>query len=410
MSDQENLDTFLSGNMTDQNDSWEKHSIQEVCEVNPDSVNSEGFQYDDMIYLTISNVGRGYISDTDHHLVSDAPSRAKRWVDEGDTVISTVRPGREQYTYIENPPENLVASTGFVVLRPKNSDKLLPRYLYYATTTPDFVKYMVVNATGSAYPSTNLSEIREGEIPIPPIQIQQQIVEILMPLGEKMSLNTQLMEKCEELAETIFGNGMKNAWDTNENVEFKDICDMSSGGPRKSTDDYIGEEHLWLTPSDVTESGRTVVYQTERRLNDRALQETNVDLMPENTIFLSSRATIGEVVINRTPMAMNQGFIALQPKRHIPPHFLLNLVRSKKAEISALASGSTYPEISQRAFGSIETQLPTQEQMDEYERTVEPLYDQVYSLQSENQSLNKLYDELHPRLISGEVIPRNTCQ
>ena len=59
----------------------------------------------------------------------DAPSRARRIVKKGDTIISTVRTYLKAITYIPEVTKNLIVSTGFAVIRPKMiSTKILPRF------------------------------------------------------------------------------------------------------------------------------------------------------------------------------------------------------------------------------------------------------------------------------------------
>jgi len=48
----------------------------------------------------------------------DAPSRARRILSKGDTIVSTVRTYLKAIAFIENVQSNLICSTGFAVLTP----------------------------------------------------------------------------------------------------------------------------------------------------------------------------------------------------------------------------------------------------------------------------------------------------
>jgi len=107
---------------------WRKLKLGDVCEINP-SKRSNDWHYPVIEYIDISAVGIGYLVETPSLIpMEEAPSRAQRLIQDGDTIISTVRPNRRSMLYIKSPKQNTVVSTGFAVLRPKKID---PRFLYY---------------------------------------------------------------------------------------------------------------------------------------------------------------------------------------------------------------------------------------------------------------------------------------
>lgn len=181
------------------NNEWKLEAIEDVCVLNPGSINDDSFDYDTIRYLEISNSGDGYIKELENYKIKDAPSRAKRTVSEGHSVISTVRPNREHYVFIEDPPENLVVSTGFAVLCPKDPGQIMPEYLYYAVTHPVFIDYLDANATGSAYPAVNLDIIKKGVIPIPDTRTQKSIVNTLGLFDSKIKQNIKEIKKLRKL-------------------------------------------------------------------------------------------------------------------------------------------------------------------------------------------------------------------
>jgi type I restriction enzyme S subunit len=104
-------------------------------------------------------------------------------------------------------------------------------------------------------------------------------------------------------------------------------------------------------------------------------------------------------------MAMNQGFIGLKPAKDIPPHFLAHLVKDKRAVIESRASGSTYPEISQRGFADIDVKLPPLEQREEFEEHSSSAYNLISSLLRENSLMRSTQEQLLPKMLSGAILP-----
>lgn len=142
---------------------WVVKKLSEIATVNPESItkkNAPEFIY----YVDISSVNTGSIEEIKPMNFKEAPSRARRIVRHGDIIWATVRPNRKQFSYIANPVENTIVSTGFAVLR---AEKVPVSFLYQATTTDSFTAYLVNHATGAAYPAVNASVFENAEILVP---------------------------------------------------------------------------------------------------------------------------------------------------------------------------------------------------------------------------------------------------
>jgi len=181
---------------------FEVKTIGEVSEINPSTIN-DNFRHEVIEYVDISSTGRGFVENTDKYSLDDAPSRANRTVADGDTIISTVRPGREQYAYINNPAENLVVSTGFVVLRPIKDSVLNDISLYYATTTSNVIRYFENNASGSAYPSVNVNLIKDTKLPVPPKNDVEEFSSTVKSFRELISKNDSEHETLSHIRDIL---------------------------------------------------------------------------------------------------------------------------------------------------------------------------------------------------------------
>lgn len=112
-------------------------------------------------YVDIASVGDGTISWPERSPWADAPSRARRLALSGSTIWSTVRPNRRAHVLLTHVPEDLVVSTGFAVLVPK---EIGPAETYCATDRQEFVDYLMSRAEGSAYPAVRGSVFEEAPI------------------------------------------------------------------------------------------------------------------------------------------------------------------------------------------------------------------------------------------------------
>jgi type I restriction enzyme S subunit len=132
----------------------------------------------EFLYLDIGAVGRGVLVEEPQHVTfAEAPSRARRIVKAGDTIISTVRTYLRAVWPVNSPTENLIVSTGFAVLTPRPG--MDPRYLGWLAESDVVVESVVARSVGVSYPAINASEIGDIPVQIPPIQTQRAIADYL---------------------------------------------------------------------------------------------------------------------------------------------------------------------------------------------------------------------------------------
>lgn len=164
---------------------WEVKKLADVASINTESITNKNAP-DNIRYIDIKSVGIGTIDEIKPMPFSEAPSRARRIVRDGDIIWATVRPNRKQYSFIAKPEENTVVSTGFAVIR---AEKVPDVYLVQALSTDGFVSYLVNHATGAAYPAVNAKDFENADILVPDI-------EVLVMFGEISSTATM---QCEVL-------------------------------------------------------------------------------------------------------------------------------------------------------------------------------------------------------------------
>jgi type I restriction enzyme S subunit len=161
-------------------DGWNMQLLNEVAEVNRTSLSSKS-QPNEIQYVDIASVETGVVLGATKMLFAEAPGRARRLVQHGDVIWSCVRPNRRSYALMWQPDDDIVVSTGFAVL----SAKSVPfSYLYFATTSDDFVAYLTNRATGAAYPAVTASDFEEAPLLCPTSDVLQDFHERCLPMLE----------------------------------------------------------------------------------------------------------------------------------------------------------------------------------------------------------------------------------
>jgi type I restriction enzyme S subunit len=166
---------------------WGRQRLASLADINRESLRSG---HDGEIeYVDISSVTPGQINATETYNFRDAPSRARRVVRHGDIIWSCVRPNRRSHAVVWNPPSNLIVSTGFVTISPS----VIPTtFLYFATTTNEFVGYLDNRARGAAYPAVLAADFQQAEILVPPQKLTAAFDDFTSPiLSQAQTLRTQ---------------------------------------------------------------------------------------------------------------------------------------------------------------------------------------------------------------------------
>lgn len=146
---------------------WQRKPLKYWVKSNVSSLSSNTSPDFEIDYLDISSVGHGYIKQEPVHLsFLGAPSRARRIVKYGDTIISTVRTYLRSVCFIDGDYENCIVSTGFSVLSP-NESAVLPELLSFVLSSDDFIDNVIKNSVGVSYPAISDSKLLALKISLP---------------------------------------------------------------------------------------------------------------------------------------------------------------------------------------------------------------------------------------------------
>lgn len=197
---------------------WETTRIGNVVNINPDVIGPD-WPSRHIRYIDISSVDEGQLRTSPEEIpLSKAPSRAKRLVQKGDTVLSTVRPNRRSTFFASQPEDDWVVSTGLAVLRPDTS-RIVPRYLYACVFNREFTEYLITREKGAAYPAISPDDIANAEIPLPPLKDEIAFYDALEVNDSAVKVlgDETLRTIAQELVRAVRGN-LKIDWTVRENV------------------------------------------------------------------------------------------------------------------------------------------------------------------------------------------------
>jgi type I restriction enzyme S subunit len=176
---------------------WEIKRLKYVASINDEVLTEKAEDDLEIEYVEISGVKSGIgIVETSNYFFKDAPSRARRVVRDGDVLVSTVRTYLKSIAKVDNPPDNLIASTGFAVIRPRKIDSDFTGFLFYSEP---LIGEIISLSTGVSYPAINASQIGDISIPIPSIEEQHSIVHHIETECKRIDTQVERTKKLIEL-------------------------------------------------------------------------------------------------------------------------------------------------------------------------------------------------------------------
>ena len=187
----------------------------------------------------------------------------------------------------------------------------------------------------------------------------------------------------EEIPELRFPE-FSGKWDEKR---IRDIAKVVGGGtPKTENDDYWDGDINWFTPSEI---GKKYVYESQRKITNEGLQNSSAKLLPEDSILLSTRATIGEVNIKKNKTTTNQGFQSLIVKQEYNNEFIYYLLNLYKREMIKHSSGSTFLEISKKEVEKINIKVPNLEEQDKIANFISLIDKKIEIKEKEVENLKK---------------------
>ena len=186
---------------------------------------------------------------------AEAPSRARKKVEKGNILVSTVRPNLNAVALFDEETENMpAASTGFCVLECKANTS--PRFLFRYLQSQSFVRAMVSQATGASYPAVSDKIVRDTKLPAYSYEEQIQIANVLDATANIISKRKHQLQKLDELVKArfieLFGDPISNPHGFDK-VDLSELADIKIGpfGSLLHKEDYIEGGYALLNPSHI---------------------------------------------------------------------------------------------------------------------------------------------------------------
>ncbi|GAA7444374.1 hypothetical protein ckin115_02440 [Helicobacter pylori] len=282
----------------------------------------------------------------------------------------------------------------------------------------DFVMHFLMSASGqklllnsvksSSHKNLTIADLRDLLIPLPPLNEQIAIANILSDVDcylyslDALILKKESVKKAlsfELLSQRKRLKGFNQNW---QKVRLGDIAEIIGGGtPSTQITSFWNGSINWFTP---TEIGITkYVYKSQRTITPLGLKKSSAKLLPIGTILLTSRASIGDCAILKVVATTNQGFQSLIPLEKINNEFLYYLILTLKNKLLKLASGSTFLEVSLNKIKNLLIPLPPLNEQIAIANILSTLDHEIISLKNKKRQFENIKKALNHDLMSAKI-------
>ena len=338
--------------------------LGDICDINPDALSDSSDANKRYRYIDLSSVNEQKIDlAIESQLFSALPSRARRKVRYGDVLLGTVRPNLKNFAFVSSSDEDLVASTGFAVLRSK--EKLSNAEFIFHLINSDIVgRQLNALVTGSNYPAVNVGQVAELLVPCPPLPEQKKIAEILSGIDKRIVGMLAKIDKFVSLHQVALEQKIQ------ELICKADMTKISSISEKIM--DYRGK-----SPPKHDSGVPLITAKNVRKgfIDDNPKEFIREDLYQEwmsrgipipGDILITTEAPLGNAAPAPSErFAIGQRVICVSPNRtSVSPEFLLACMQTDffQKQLTASSTGSTVSGVRQGVLLDCDLPLPCMEE------------------------------------------------
>ena len=387
------------------------------------------FSNEKVCFLNTSDTLEGKVINHNYFDPKDLPGQAKKSIELNDILYSEIRPANKRYAFIDFNVEKYVVSTKLMVLRIIDSEVITPKYLYYFLTSDEIVQLlqMLAESRSGTFPQIRFEEISLLDIKLPPIDIQNSIVELISSIDEKIEVNNKINQELETLAQTLFKQWFVDFEFPNENGEpYK-----SSGG--EMVDGELGEipkgwEVGLLNKIASLDKGNVKPYENPEKqyfhyslpdfdngkkpsiTNGKEILSSKYKITPFSILVSKLNPRIPRVWIitdcNENSICSTE-FQVIKPKKIEYFSFICTLCSSNSffdsLKSKVTGTSSSHQRVNPNDIINYKFPIPKEDNILTFDSIISDIFIKKNNNIIENSSLILMRDTLLPKLISGEL-------
>lgn len=384
---------------------WRESALSGICDVNPAH---DGLP-DSFIYIDLESVEAGTLKTRKRIERANAPSRAQRYLRDGDIVYQTVRPYQRNNLLSDFGGEaDYVASTGYAQLRARESIG----FLYQLIHTDSFVARVLTKCTGSSYPAINSSDLESVSVWIPPTPAEQQkIADCLGSLDDLIAAEGRKLAALRDHKNGLMQQLFPREGETRPRLRFQEFLGAGDWEVKKAGD-LFGQRKKKGEPGlpiySVTINDGMILRATfDRNFYDIEDPAGNKKAYKNDIVYNMMRMWQGACGVAPEDCMVSPAYVVLKPKAGVCPTFFDFLFKRPDTlhRLTAHSRGLTLDRLRLyfEDFASIPLLVPTEAEQQRIADCLSSLDTLIATQVSELDALRTHKRGLMQQLFPGEI-------
>lgn len=276
------------------------------------------------------------------------------------------------------------------------------KFIYYFLKTLEWSKF----TSASAVPGINRNTVHKETVSLPDIETQRRIASTLSMLDEKIKTNTEINDNLEQQAMALYRQMfVENNNDARRECRADEYFDISIGKtpPRKEAQWFSMNptDCIWVSISDMGRCGMYIADSSEY-LTHESVDKFNIKVVPDNTVLLSFKLTVGRVAITDGAMVTNEAIAHFKTDKPEINEYLYCYLKDFNYQTMGSTS-SIATAVNSKIIKAMPFVIPTDAELVSFHSATAPMFEMIKTRQRENTRLAELRDSLLPKLMSGEI-------
>ena len=321
----------------------------------------------------------------------------------GDVIMSVRAPVGE----LNITPVNVCLGRGVCSLRMKNGNQ---SFLFYLMKY--YVPYLLKKESGTVFGSVNRDDINRLEVNIPEdVEEQKKIARYLEMIDDKIELNTAINNNLLEQVLAIYRHDFIETTNKLRQIcRADDYFDISIGKtpPRQEQHCFSNsfKDIAWVSIADMGSCGLYISDSSEK-LTREAINQYNVKIVPDNTVLLSFKLTVGRIAITNGIMTTNEAIAHFKTNKKEINEYLYCYLKCFNYQTMGSTSSIAIA-VNSKIIKEMPFIVPTNKELIEFHNLTSPIFEMIKANQSEIKDLVELRNTLLPKLLTGELDLSNT--
>jgi type I restriction enzyme, S subunit len=326
----------------------------------------------------------------------------------GDILLEKSGGGPDQpvgrVVYVTREIPNKFVCSNFVQLIRPNSKIVEPLFLFHIMWRWHAInRTLEFQAQTTGIRNLRTPDYLEQEINLPTLPEQKRIVDLISSIDAYIEALQHQFERAKRSRNAVLHELLTAGGDEWVETTLGEVAEVIGGGtPSTTIGEYWEGDIVWLTPTEITSQDGKVVSDSIRKITDLGFKNSGAQMLPRDSVILTSRASVGFVALAGKELCTNQGFQSLIPKPSVLSKFLMFWIQQNRSEFESRSAGSTFKEISKSNVKSIKLQLPPLSEQKRIVEIVNTIDEVISQTELTTSKAKNLRSGLLSDLLSGE--------